>query len=495
MPSIPASQIVRVIPNVLSAGGSGLDLVGLILTNSNRVPIGSVARFVTADDVAAYFGPVSVEYTMASVYFAGYDNSNIKPAALLFSQYPAAAVPAYLRGGALPSLAALKALAPGVLTISLDGTAVTSGTINLSAATSYSNAAALITTALNTAGVTAAYDSLSNAFVITGATIGATATISTATGSLSAGVELDAASGAVTSAGSAAGVPGAAMDAVIATTQDFVSFTTAFMPSVADRVSFAQWTDGRDNRFLYAMWDNGAAATTSNDTTSAGYQIAQAGYSGTAPIYDPNNGALVAAGLLGSVASIDYGVLEGRTTLAFRGFTGVPAGVSNATIAANLSANGYNFYGSYATANDQFVWFYPGQVSGKFGWIDSYVNQIWMNTRFQESLMVLLSRAGDVPYNIDGYSLIEATMLDTITAAVDFGAIRAGVTLTNAQAAEVNNAAGRRISDILQTRGWYTVVLSADPVVRAARGTPPVYFFYLDGQSVQVINLSSVLVQ
>ena len=495
MPSIPASQIVRVVPNVISAGGSGLDLVGLILTNSNRVPIGSVVRFATPEDVSAYFGPVSTEATLAAVYFAGYDSSDIKPASLLFSQYNSTAVAAYLRGGSLGTmtLAQLQALS-GTISLTVDGAAGTSGNINLATATSFSNAASLLTTGINRTGVVVTYDSISGAFVITGPTTGAAGTISFAGGTLAAPLALTADTGAVTSQGAVAASPGTAMDSVTAATQDFVSFMTAFKPSTDDMFAFATWYANRSNRFLYAMWDNGVPATTSNDTSSVGYRIAQAALGGTAPIYDPNNGALVAAFLMGAIASIDFTRLEGRVTAAFRSGTGLTAGVTNATIANNLIANGYNFYGAYATANDQFVWFYPGQVSGQFEWIDSYVNQVWMNARFQQSLLMLLAQAGSVPYNIDGYSLIEATLLDTIQAAVDFGAIRPGVTLTNAQAADVNTAAGRKVSDVLQQRGWYTVVADADPTVRAARGSPPVYFFYLDGQSVQRIVLSSVLV-
>jgi hypothetical protein len=54
--TIPASEIVTVTPNVLAAGGSSLDLNGLILTTSSRVPIGTVASFATPAAVGAYFG-------------------------------------------------------------------------------------------------------------------------------------------------------------------------------------------------------------------------------------------------------------------------------------------------------------------------------------------------------------------------------------------------------------------------------------------------------
>lgn len=493
--SIPASAIVNVIPNVISAGGSGLDLVGLILTTSAQIPIGSVLSFSSPADVAAYFGSLSAEATLAQTYFAGFDGSTVKPAKLYFSQYATANVAAYLRGGSLAgmTLAQLKALS-GVLTITVGGSAKTSTTIDLSGATSFSNAASIIQAAFTTPGFTVSFDSVSSAFVFTTTATGSAATITVASGSLAAGISLTTATGAVTSQGAAAMVPGTAMDAVVATTQDFVSFMTAWEPSDADKVLFAAWADGKANRYAYAAWTASTAATVNGDTTSFGALVAAAGYSATVPIFDPNNGANVAAFLLGAIASLDTGALNGRATMAFR--TGnVLAGVTNQTIAANLEDNGYNLVGSYATANDGFVFFYPGQISGEFAWIDSWVGQVWMNNALQLALMTLLTSVGQIPYNADGYGLIEAAMSDPVEAALNFGAIRAGVTLSNLQKAEINNAAGGDVASVVEKRGWYIKVADASPEVRAARGSPPIYLWYTDGQSVQKITLNSIAVQ
>lgn len=495
MASIPASAIVNVVPNVISAGGSGLDLIGLIMTDSTRVPIGSVTRFASAADVSAYFGPLSTEATLAGVYFGGYTGSPIKPASLLFAQYPTEDVAAYLRGGSLDAmtLTQLQALT-GTLTITADGDALTSASISLAAATSFSNAATIIEAGFTSPGFSVSYDSVSGAFVFTDDTTGADATIGFATGTLAAGLRLTQVTGAVTSQGADAATPATAMAAVIDQTQDFVSFTTSFKPDADAMLAFAAWTNSEANRFLYAMWDDDAAPTTGDDTTSAGYEVRQEGYSGIVPIYDPNNGANLAAFLMGAIASIDFQASSGRITTAFRSGMVLP-GVTNRSIAENLALNGYNFYGSYATANDQFTFFYPGQITGDFDWIDSWVNQVWMNNGFQLALMGLLTGIGSIPYNNEGYGLIATALQGQIDAAVNFGAIRAGITLTPLQAEEVNTAAGLKVSDTLQQRGWYVRVADASPEVRAARGSPPVAVFYTDGQSIQKITLSSVLVQ
>src|SRR5690348_1073793 len=104
MSTIPATSIVRVTPSVLAAGGRALDIIGLLLTTSSRVPIGAVQPFSNQIDVADYFGSTSLEAALAEVYFEAFDNSNIKPARILFTQYPTASVAAYLRGGPVNQL-------------------------------------------------------------------------------------------------------------------------------------------------------------------------------------------------------------------------------------------------------------------------------------------------------------------------------------------------------------------------------------------------------
>lgn len=134
MSSIPASDIVAVTPSVISGGGSALVMNGLLLTNNTQIPIGPVLSFSSAGDISNYFGPSSTEYALASIYFLGFDNSNIKPGSILMAQYPTSAVAAWLRGGSVSSmtLSALQALS-GTLSITVNGTAKTSSTISLAA--------------------------------------------------------------------------------------------------------------------------------------------------------------------------------------------------------------------------------------------------------------------------------------------------------------------------------------------------------------------------
>jgi hypothetical protein len=488
--SIPASSIVRVTPGVIGAGGTGLVLSGLILSNSGRVPIGTTATFSSAAAVAKYFGPSSQEALLATKYFASFTGSFTFPAALLFAPYPVAPVAAYLRGGPVSGLTlAQLRLISGVLTVPVDAGTLVSTNIDLSAVNSFSGAATAIGAAL---AATVTYDAVSGAFVVTSSTIGANSSVGYATGAPAAALGLTAAVGAVTSAGAVAATPVAAMTAIAAYTQNFATFMTAFKPSDDDMVAFAQWTDSTIDRFAYVQWDSNPALTSSAYASTAWGRIQTLGYSGIIPYYTPIEGANKAAALMGWIASINFTVKQGRANLAFRSQVGLLESVTDAIVGAQLEANGVNFYGAYATASQPFVFFYPGVVSGPFAWLDSFTNQIWLNNAFQLALMNLLTTAGNLPYNGAGYARVELQMQGPIDDAVAFGAIQAGVPLSASQKAAVNGLAGRNIADTITQRGWYLLVTPASPTVRAARGSPGLTFFYADGQSIQRLNLTSV---
>ncbi|MFM0141735.1 DUF3383 domain-containing protein [Paraburkholderia sp. RL18-085-BIA-A] len=502
MQSIPASAIVGAFPSVLSAGGSALELIGLALSTNTRTPIGSVLSFPSSAAVSSYYGPASEEAEQAAIYFAGFTGSNVLPAAMLFAQYPQSAVAAYLRGGSLAgmTLTQLQALT-GTLTIVSDGVSETSSTITLTSATSFSSAAALIQAAFTSPTFAVTYDSVSSAFVFTTTLTGATATMAFATGTLAASLALTQATGAVLSQGAAAVTsPAAFMAGIVAQTTNWCTFFTLFDPDNgsgnAIKYEFAQWVGTTNDQFAYACEDTDITPTASTDAVSSlGQMIKAAGISGVILDWVPSIPYGQAAFTAGSIASIDFTETNGEATLAFKSQSGLVATVTNQTVAANLIANGYNFYGAYATANQGFVFKYPGSISGPFKWADAYIGQISMNSQFQLALMELLTNVKSVPYNPAGYALIQAAMQPVITQYRTFGLISQNVALSAAQIAEVNNAAGVNIGSVLQSQGYYLQVLPATAQVRANRGTPPITFWYVQGGSVQSLNISSVEVQ
>lgn len=498
MNSIPANQLVSVVPSVLGAGGNPLSLNSVFLTQDTSIPLGTVKAFATLADVQDWFGSSAQESLLAAVYFGGWSDSTTLPGQLYFAQYNEAAVAGYMRGGSLAgmTLAQLQGLS-GQLTLLVDGVSTTSLAINLASATSFSNAAALIQTGVQggtpntTATVT--YDSLRQAFVVTSPTTGAASAITVATGTLSAGLKFTTATGAVTSAGAVAGTPAGILGDVLDVTNNWALFMTTWEPDTDGKLAFADWVQTQNERFGYVAWDSDATPQAGTAPSSFGAQVAAAEMDGIFVVWDADGKK--AAFVCGITASIDFEQAEGRITYAFKSQAGLTADITNATVANNLLANGYNFYGSYATANDQFTILQNGAVAGAWRWFDAYVNQIWLNNALQLAYMDFLTNAKSVPYNAAGYAQLGNVAQDPIDAALLFGAIRPGVPLSQSQRAQVNTAAGANIADTLETQGYYLQILPASALTRANRESPPMTLWYMDGGSIQKIDLASINVQ
>lgn len=586
MNSIPMSQLIGSVPSVLSAGGNPLSPNGVLLTNDTSIPIGVAQGFPTALAVQNWFGVNSPEAALGNVYFGGFIGSDSLPGTLYFAQYNSGAVSAYLRGGSLAAtlLSAIQAL-NGTVIVAVDGRTVTSAAINLSSATSFSNAATLIQTGLQTAGnvwtgtftttnasptvtinttasgqlhigdiivgldipvgatilsfgtytpgagtgtvtissnaigaagpspgtvtalPTVTYDSLRAAFVITSPTTGATSTLAYATGTIATGLKLTSVTGAVLSQGAAAATPAGTMNAVVQSTQNWVTFSRVFdlTTDVTDDLLFAAWASNASpagqERFLYVQWDANLAETTGPAPSSFGAQVVAAAYNGVMPNFDLSSGKK-AAFVMGAIASLNTSQKGGRITLAYKGQAGLVPDVTDATTAANLAGtpygsggNGYNFYAAFGTANQAFQFMQPGSMPGVWKWVDAYVNQVLMNADFQLALAVLETQVKSIPYNTAGYNLIRSALLDPITKYVNFGAIQPNIPLSASQAQQVNTAAGKKIDTILSTVGWYLQILPASAQVRGLRGSPPMKFWYTDGGSVQSLLLATIDIQ
>lgn len=380
----------------------------------------------------------------------------------------------------------------------LTGTPNGAGTYQVSASQTVGSEAMTSTLA----GVT--YDSVSGAFKVISPTTGATSAAAFATGTIAGDLKLTQATGAVLSQGADAATPAAFMNNLIQQSRAFASFTLAFNPDDVGetdvRFAFAQWAASQPSRFCYVATDSDEAPTTSdNATSSLGNRIKAADIGGTIVNWqldsiDPLDYANTGAFTMGIGASIDFTQANGRVTFdARRPMSGVTVSVDDDTVHDNLLANGYNFYEVQSDGDEEWRWYTNGSISGDFRWADSYFNQIALNSGFTRDLANLLQNAFSIPYNAAGRTLIESALADTIEQFLNFGAYRAGVTLSSQQIADVNNRAQKDIASVLTTQGWYLDVGVAPPEVRQERGSPPMTFYYVDGQSVQQFDMASIV--
>ena len=147
--SVNADKLVQIIPRIIEGGTPGLTFAGLLLSQSELLPAGRVVQFASAQAVANYFGSLSEEADMASMYFSGYVNTTSLPDKIFFARYNGEAVGAWLRGAKYTgNIAVLQAVTNGAMVISIDNTPHTLSSVDLSAATSFSQVAEAIQTAL-----------------------------------------------------------------------------------------------------------------------------------------------------------------------------------------------------------------------------------------------------------------------------------------------------------------------------------------------------------
>lgn len=490
--TIPVSKIVTINPGVVGTGGTPLALNGVLLTKSAIAPFSSLLQFTQQTDVANYFGINSTEAALATNYFLGFDNSTKKPGTLFIGGYAAADSAAWFRGQSLAgvTLTALQAIT-GSLSVTIDGSVKTYASVNLAAATSFTNAAALLTTGLGLTGSAAVtWDSTASLFQITSGTTGATSTITVPTGTAAAALGLSA--GTITQ-GIVADTPAVAGERIAGQNGNWASFMTAWEPSLSDKTAFAVWSNGKNQRYEYIAWDTDAGYKTANNAAVFGSIVSANQYDGTVVVY---NTAALAAMLMGTFASIDWNATNGRITAAFRSQAGLVATVTDNATATAVSSNNASYYGAFSAPGDgnNYNIVYDGRIGGKWKWVDSYVNQIFLNAQLQLAMFTGLMSVNSAPYNQFGYSLVRAWCTDPINQALNNGTIRAGVALSAQQKAAINAQAGLDISAELYAQGYYLQILDATAQTRGQRASPPIKLWYCDGGAIQQITLASIAV-
>ena len=486
--SIPASEIVTVLPSVLGAGGTAMALNAVIISDNVKF----VAKeYSNADAVGNDYGTTSDKYKFAQIYFSGFTGSTVKPSALFISKYSAVASAAKLTGASLRSMSLdqLKAIT-GAISVTIDGVLKT-GTVNLSAATSFSNAATLIATAL-TAAVT--FDTQLQSFVIASGTTGATSSISFATGAAAEALALTELTGAqldnVTTVDTATKAMKRLTNYTLNLSTIVVETSTALNDNIQKEI--ATWVSLQNHRYWLVKYGEEPTALIANNTTSFAGWVAENNVADVTCVYGTFKHAALCAGY---AASLNFSELNGRTTMDFRSTSTLAPSVTDVDDANALESNGYAYYGAFATANDRFIFLRNSIVSGEFKWVDAYLNQIYFNSQLQLAQITGLIANKSIPYNDVGKSKVRASAQDPINEMLNFGGIQTGVALSEQQKSIINNEAGVDAATIIFNQGYYLMIRDATAQVRAARGSFPIKLWYTDGGSVHSINIASINVQ
>lgn len=486
--SIPASEIVTVLPSVLGAGGTAMALNAVVISDDVKF----VAKeYSNADAVGNDYGTTSDKYKFAQIYFNGFTGSTVKPSALFISKYSAVDSAAKLTGASLRSMSLdqLKAIT-GAISVTIDGVLKT-GTIDLSAATSFSNAATLIATAL-TAAVT--FDTQLQSFVIASGTTGATSSISFATGAAAEDLALTELTGAQLDNVTTVDTATTAMKRLTNYTLNLSTIVVETSTALTDDIQkeIATWVSLQNHRYWLVKYGEEPTALIPNNTTNFAGWVAENNVADVTCVYGTLEHAALCAGY---AASLNFSELNGRTTMDFRSTSTLAPSVTDVDDANALESNGYAYYGAFATANDRFIFLRNSIVSGEFKWVDAYLNQIYFNSQLQLAQITGLIANKSIPYNEVGKSKVRASAQDPINEMLNFGGIQTGVALSEQQKSIINNEAGVDAATIIFNQGYYLMIRDATAQVRAARGSFPIKLWYTDGGSVHSINIASINVQ
>lgn len=499
--AIPASDLVKITPRVLSGTGQDLVFNGLLITDNEIAPAKGLLTFYNPEDVAAYFGETSEEYTAARVYFQGYNNSLTKPQSVFFYRENTAGAAAFYRGGRA-SLDAIQDVTAGTFNVKIGTEEIALTALDFSAVTSFSDAATVLQTAIRAAGtgtaVTAAtvtYSSINGAFTLTAGTEATGVNVDNIDGTAADALGFGNA-GATVSPGADAQTWAGVLSDIASQSQNWATFTTIKeITAIADAQAISEWVQTRfalGAQFMWAFWSTDAAVTSAQDTSSVFAQLRETSPEGIALVYGTLS---YAAFILGAAASIAWDSPNSTITLAFKAQSGLGANVQDQSIASALIANRINFMGNYATRNDNFILLQPGAILGGFRWIDTYLNSTWLNSALQTQILAGFQMSPRVPYTEEGYTLIRAWVQDVADRAINNGVIDLGVQLSEAQKSEImRETGGIDISTELYNSGYFLQIVDAPAVVRQARTSPACNFWYSYGGSVHKINLPSTAV-
>lgn len=493
--TIPLSKDFAITPNVVSPAGSALDANGLMLTDNELIPVGKVQSFYQDSDVSTLLGSTSKEYLAAQRYFSGYENSTVIPGELLMYRIVPEAVAGYLLSGSLKGarLAALQSLAPSTVALTVDGARVVSQTVDLSEATNYSGIASTLQAAIGAEHVSVEWLPVANRFIVRSATTGAESGVSFAADStIATGLKLTSATAAMESPGSDAVTLTDTMDAIKSVNQNWIFFESLPLLNDEQQEELCAWTSSQNGRFGYSYWSESAEPTVANNASCFFQSVVEAnGYEGVFPIYgDYRYGAMP----LAYAASIDFARTNGRVSFKFRGFSGLAPNVSDLATANALESNGYNYYGTYSLNKTLARYASDGKISGKFEWIDTFVNEVWINANLVSAFTSLFTANQSYSFNAQGYAAVSAAVIDVAGKALNFGAIQTGVTLDQAQIRIINNTVGSDISSVLYAAGWYFYIPPQPGENRLDRAVKGAIFYYVDGGLIQSIRLSSTAV-
>ncbi|AWN08518.1 hypothetical protein HOV04_gp16 [Xanthomonas phage XcP1] len=452
---ISQNRYIRIVSGVGAGANVAMRELGMrVITQNALLSPGIVAEFTSPDAVASFFGSNSEEYRRAAAYLGFISKQITSPKRISFSRWVNSPIaPSVVGDTEAKSLANLKAVSAGTLTILVDGVASQVGAIDLSGAASLTAVAALLQARIRTAvaGQLAAssvtYNTNTNQFTLVGGVTGSGALSVVLGGSPAAPTDAAAllgwgAAGAINVAGQGADT---ALDAVqksvaISNNMGSLVFATPQAPMTVEEIAeIALWNHSQNNLYIFSV----AAPIGAMDELFAAVK----GYSGCAlnvlSSTLPND--FIDQAPCEILAATDY-----STTNATQNYMFYQFGARNITVTDDATANladslRANYIGVTQSAGQQLAFYQRGVLCGDSTAavdMNTYANEMWIKSAITSAILTFFLAVGRVPANEIGQGQILAILQDPINVAKDNGTISAGATLSVAQQLYITQVSG-----------------------------------------------------
>lgn len=481
---------------------------GRIYTPNSKVSPGSVLTYSDEVQVGAFFGLDSEEYKRALFYFTYVSPTVTSPQQISFARWVQVATPVRIFGGQgkASSLATLKTVIAGQLALVVDGTQVLLTGISFSAATSLTDVASELTTAIAAnanpvlGDAVVSYDAPSASFNMVGSSTQTTAgRISVAqAGSgvtdVASNVGWYVAQGAVYTNSAPAATPLQTIVGDVANNNNFGSFifiaNGGDMPTLDETVAVAQQNAAYNLQAQYYV------KVDESDWPDWQQELGQIG--GTGLIYGLSTltdeyPEMMPMCVLGATRFED---INGAPGYMWTQFPLTPS-VTDDTISDNLDAARVNYYGQTQENGQLVSLFQRGVLCGGAtdpAAMNVYANEQWLKAFAGTSLFNLMMALKNVGANVQGRGQLIGVFTDKIIpAATNNGVISIGKTLDEEQIQFITEKTGDpnawqqvqnigywydvdftsavATSGIAEYRAKYVLIYSKDDLVLGIDGT------------------------
>lgn len=478
------------------------DLGLRLFTTNSLFPINTILEFTSALDVSNYAGSTSAEAKLASAYFGWVSKSVTSPKKISFMRYALAeaTAPTLRSTQELTALETLQAITTGSMVINMGATAYTLTEVDFSSATSYSDIADVLETAINgnTDGgdlytaASVSYDSETSSFILTGGATGdyaiSYATTATSGTDISGLIGWSEATDPIVSNGVEGGSLTDVLNTSVELSNNFGSYS--FINESLDVSSIAligAWNTSQNYEFLYC-----------GDVTEDDYEniIEEAKkYSGMAINY--NVDADLPAYLMPATifASTNYDNVNGTVNYMYQQFPNQAVAVDTNELANTLDALHINYNGQTQKAGQKIEFYQDGYLADGVD-IGVYANEIWLKDAMATELLNLEIGLNKIPANEDGLSMIQGIIEGVIDEALNNGTISTGKTLTNTQKAYITQITGDNTAwQTVQLNGYVlTVELKQENVNGAIKYIAEYTLVYSKGDSIRKITGRHILI-